>query len=154
MFKAHALEILFFEGEEIGEVVRFADPGLFPYFELLPEVNRARLDTKLERKENPMAEDHWIDSGAQAPDSAEKLMGGPVDFYAENREPRLLHPELAGGRRGQARRAGEEDRQEAQLPGLHPGRRGLGRLRLLRRRAPAGRPHPQLRPPGRRRACD
>lgn len=40
-----------------------------------------------------MAQDHWIDSGARASDAGEKLMGGPVDFYAENREPRVNHPD-------------------------------------------------------------
>jgi arylsulfatase A-like enzyme len=40
-----------------------------------------------------MADEHWIDSGARAPDAAEKLMGGPVDLYAENREPRVNHPD-------------------------------------------------------------
>ena len=38
MFKADAIEILSFEGEVVVEIVRFADPGLFGSFELLPEV--------------------------------------------------------------------------------------------------------------------
>jgi RNA polymerase sigma-70 factor (ECF subfamily) len=38
MFKAHALQVIFFEGEAVSEIVSFADPWLFPSFELLPEV--------------------------------------------------------------------------------------------------------------------
>ncbi|MFH1150801.1 MAG: arylsulfatase [Actinomycetota bacterium] len=35
---------------------------------------------------------HWIDSGAIPPDGGERILGGTMDVYAENREPRLLHP--------------------------------------------------------------
>jgi arylsulfatase A-like enzyme len=35
---------------------------------------------------------HWIDSGAIPPDGGERILGGVIDDYAENREPRLQHP--------------------------------------------------------------
>lgn len=38
MFKAHSLEVIFFEGEAVTEIVSFKDPRLFPSFELLHEV--------------------------------------------------------------------------------------------------------------------
>jgi len=36
---------------------------------------------------------HWIDSGAIPQDDGERIVGGSIDYYAENREPRMLHPE-------------------------------------------------------------
>jgi arylsulfatase A-like enzyme len=34
----------------------------------------------------------WVDAGAIPPDGGERVFGEMVDYYAENREPRLLHP--------------------------------------------------------------
>lgn len=39
-----------------------------------------------------MAEHQWNDSGAIPPDDGERILGGAIDYYAQNREPRLLHP--------------------------------------------------------------
>jgi arylsulfatase A-like enzyme len=39
-----------------------------------------------------MAE-HWVDSGIIPPDGGERIVGGNIDDYAENREPRMLHPD-------------------------------------------------------------
>ena len=39
-----------------------------------------------------MAE-HWIDCGIIPPDDGERVIGGMIDQFAENREPRMLHPE-------------------------------------------------------------
>ncbi len=38
MFKAHSLQVIFFEEEAVAEIVSFADPLLFPSFDLLPEI--------------------------------------------------------------------------------------------------------------------
>lgn len=38
MFKAHSLQVILFEEEAVAEVVSFADPLLFPSFDLLPEI--------------------------------------------------------------------------------------------------------------------
>lgn len=38
MFEAHSLQVLFFEGEAVSEIMLFADPNLFPSFDLLPEI--------------------------------------------------------------------------------------------------------------------
>jgi len=38
-------------------------------------------------------ERHWVDSGAIPPDGGERILGDALDVYAENREPRLLHPD-------------------------------------------------------------
>jgi arylsulfatase A-like enzyme len=38
-------------------------------------------------------EQHWVDMGAIPPDGGERILGGAVDVYADNREPRLLHPD-------------------------------------------------------------
>ena len=43
-----------------------------------------------------MAE-HWIDSGIIPPDDGERVIGGMIDNYAENREPRMLHPDWLKG---------------------------------------------------------
>ena len=35
---------------------------------------------------------HWVDSGVIPPDGGERILGDALDVYAENREPRLVHP--------------------------------------------------------------
>ncbi|MEI6530817.1 MAG: sulfatase-like hydrolase/transferase [bacterium] len=39
-----------------------------------------------------METNRWHDSGIIPPDGGERILGGVIDYYAENREPRLLHP--------------------------------------------------------------
>ena len=35
---------------------------------------------------------HWVDDGAIPPDGGERILGDALDVYAENREPRVVHP--------------------------------------------------------------
>ena len=40
-----------------------------------------------------MAEQQWRDAGVIPPDEGERILGGIIDYYAENRGPRLMHPD-------------------------------------------------------------
>ncbi len=40
-----------------------------------------------------MAEQQWRDAGVIPPDEGEHILGGIIDYYAENRGPRLMHPD-------------------------------------------------------------